>query len=108
MRDLAGEEIEEPVELVGIAPERRRQRDRVRLRGSFQAADLQLQSVAELLYATEHVYRVAFGEARIEELHVVPDARLDSPARIDELQGEVGGPVSRSQPALARDRVDAL
>jgi hypothetical protein len=67
-----------------------------------------LQPVTELLDATEHAHGVAFREARVEQLDVVPDARVDPSARVDELQRQVRGAVLRPQPLLPSNRVDAL
>src|SRR5207245_7363088 len=49
-----------------------------------------------------------FCEARVEQLDVVPDARIDAPARVDELEGEVWSPAASAQTLLARHRVDAF
>ena len=96
------------LELVGISPQRRRELRRIRLRRGFERADVDLQPVPELLDAAEDSHRVALREARVEQLDVVPDARVDATAGIDELEGEVGSTALRTQSLLARDRVDAL
>jgi hypothetical protein len=69
---------------------------------------LELQAVAVLLDAAEHANRVAFLEARVEQLDVVPDARLDAAALVDQLEREIRRTRAGSQAALARDRVGAL
>ena len=79
-----------------------------RRRRGLDRAHLELEPVAEALDAAEHAHGVALGEAPVEQLDVVPDPRLDPPARVDELEREVGRALLRSQPLLARDRVDAL
>ena len=76
--------------------------------GGLERAHVELQPVAEALDAAEHAHGVALGEARVEQLDVVPDPRLDAPARVDELEREVRRRRSCPQPPLARDRVDAL
>ena len=108
MCDLGREELEETLDLVGVAPDRRRQLGRVCFRRGLERADVDLQPVAELLHASEHPDCVAFGEPRIEELDVVPDARVDAPAGVDELEREVGCAAFRPQPLLPCDRIDAL
>ena len=108
MRDLAGEEVEEAVELVGVAAHRRGQPGRVRLRRRLDRPHLHLEPAAEPLDASEHADGVALGEAAVEQLDVVPDPRLDPPARVDELEGEIGGAVLRPAALLAPDGVDAL
>ena len=108
MRDLAGQELEEAVELVRVAAHRRREAGRVGVGRRLDRAHVELEPVAVALDAAEHPHRVALAEARVEQVDVVPDARLDPPARVDELEREVGGAVLRAQPPLARDRVDAL
>ena len=90
MGDLAGEEVEEAVELVGVAAHGRRQLRRIAVRRRLDRAHLHLQPAAEPLHAAEHAHGVALGEAAVEQLDVVPDARLDPPARVDELEREVG------------------
>src|SRR4051794_3020008 len=107
MRDLACEELEEAVQLGRVAPHRRRELGRIGL-GRLHRAHVELQAVAEALDAPEHAYRISFAEASVEELDVRPDARLDPPARVDELECEVGRAASRPPPFFARDRVDPL
>ena len=108
MRDLAGEELQKAVQLVGVPPQRRCELRRIGLRRGLERAHVDLQPVPELLDAAEHAHGVALREARVEQLDVVPDARVDAAARIDELEREVRGAALRAQPLLARDRVDAL
>ena len=103
VRDLAGEEVEEAVELVGVAAHRRRQLGRIGVGRRLDRAHLHLQPAAEPLHASEHADGVALGEAAVEQLDVVPDARLDPAARVDELEREVGGAVLRPPPLLAPD-----
>ena len=67
-----------PAQLVPVPPDRRRQRRRIDV-GRLERAHVELQPVAELLDAPEHAHRVAFGEAAVEQLDVLPDARLDRP-----------------------------
>ena len=71
-------------------------------------AHVELEPVAVPLDAPEHANRVALVEPRVEQLDVVPDAPLDAPARVDQLEREVRRAALRPQPALARDRVDPL
>ncbi len=108
MRDLACEEVEKAVELVGVAPHRRRQLRWIGVRRSFDGAHLHLQPAAEPLDTTEHANGIAFDETAVEQLDVVPDPRLDASARIDELQREVGSAALRPAAFLASDGVDAL
>ena len=72
--DLAREELEEAVELVGIPPQRGCERHRVGIRRGLECADVDLEAVAELLYASEDADRVTLVEARVQQLDVVPDA----------------------------------
>ena len=88
VRDLGDEELEEAGELVGVAPHRRGERRGVDV-GRLERAHVELQPVAELLDPAEHAHRVAFAEAAVEQLDVVPDARLDPAGRVDELEREV-------------------
>ena len=92
MRDLGGEELEEPVELVGIAPQRRHELRRVGVRGCLERTHLHLQAAAEALDPAEHPHGVALREPPIEQLDVVPDARVDPAARVDELQRRYAAP----------------
>ena len=66
MRDLAGEELEEAVELVGVAAHRRRERGRIEAFGGLERADLELQPVAEAVDPAEDAHGVALGEAAVE------------------------------------------
>ena len=108
MCDLAGEEVEEALQLVRVAPERRRQLDRVGVLGRLDCAHVELELVAVALHAAQDAHGVALGEAAVEEIDVVPDAALDAAAAVDELEREVVGAGPRAQPPLARDRVGAL
>ncbi len=89
MRDLAGEELEEPLELVGIAAHRGRELGRIETLGGLERADLELEPIAEAVDSSQHAHRVALGEAAVEQVDVAPDAALDPAARVDELDGEV-------------------
>ena len=108
MRDLGGEKLEETVELVGIPPEGRRELGRVGVLRGFHRAHLHLELAAEPLDPPQHAHRVALAEALVEELDVAPDARLDAPARVGELEREVRRARTGSLPLLLRDREHAL
>ena len=108
MRDLTGEELEEALQLVAVSPQARRERGRVEVLGGLERSDLQLQPVAVAIHAAEHPDRVALVEAAVQEVDVAPDARLDAPARVDELQREIRRAGARAQPLLLRDRVHAF
>ena len=108
MRDLGGEELEEAVQLVGVAAQRGRQLGRIGVRGGLDGAHLHLEPAAEALHAPEHADGVALLEAAVEQLDVVPDPCLDPAARVDELEREVRRAGPRPAALLARDGVDAL
>jgi uncharacterized protein (DUF1015 family) len=108
MRDLGDEELEKALQLVGVAAHRRGHRSRVDVCSRLERAYVELELVAKLLDPAEHAHRVAFAEARVEQLDVVPHPRRDPPARIDELECEVRRAVLRPQALLLRDGVDAL
>ena len=66
VRDLGCKELEEAVELVGIAAKGRGERGRIGVLGSLDCAHLNLELPAETLDATEHTHRVSLGEALVE------------------------------------------
>jgi uncharacterized protein (DUF1015 family) len=103
MSDLGGEELEEAVQLVGVAPERRRERGRIGVLDGLDGANLHLEPAVEALHATEHAHCVALAKASIEKLDVGPDARLDPSARVSELESEVRRAGARGAPLLPRD-----
>ena len=107
MRDLRDQELEEAVELVPVAARGRGERRRVDV-GGLERAHVELQPVAEALDAAEHAHRVAFAEAAVEQLDVVPDPRLDPAGRVDQLEREIRRAGLRAQLALGLDGVDAL
>ena len=77
------------------SPSRRRRRCerlRIEILDRLERADLELQPVAEAVDPAEHAHRVALVEAAVEQVDVAPDARLDPPARVDELEREVRAP----------------
>lgn len=108
MGDLGGEELEEPVDFVGVAPEGRRQRRRIRVRCGLDGSHLHLQATAEALDSPEHVDGVALVEALVEELDVAPDPRLDAATRVGELEREVCGAVAGAASLLLGDGEHAL
>ena len=89
----------------GVAPDRGCELGRVASGRSLERAHLELEPAAEPLHAPEHAHRVPFLEARVQQLHVVPDARLDPSARVDQLEREIRRAALRPPPLLARDRV---
>ena len=107
VEELAGEEIEEPVELVEVLPRFRNESGRIGV-DRLEGANVELEAVAEALDAREHAHRVSFLEAAVEELDVVPNAPLDAAARVDELEREVGASRARPQAAFARHGVHPL
>jgi hypothetical protein len=107
VRDLAGEELEEPVELVEVAARLGHERARVGL-CRLDRPDVELEPVAEALDPSEDADGVPFPEARVEELHVAPDASLDVTGRVRELEREVRATRARAQAPLARDGENAL
>src|SRR5579884_3635157 len=108
MLDVADEELEKALELVGVSPQGRRHRGGIDARGRLERPDVELQPVAEALDPGEHAHRIAFGEAPVEQLDVVPDASVDASARVDELERQICAAAARAEPLLLRDRVDAL
>jgi Protein of unknown function (DUF1015) len=107
MGDLRGEKLEEAVELLDVTTGFRHQGRRIRLR-RLERPHLELQAVTEALDPSEDVHRVPFPEALVEELDVAPDPRIDAPARIDELEREIGAPAAGTKALLAGDRIGAL
>ncbi len=108
VRDLAGEEVEETVELVRVAAHCRRQSLGIRGGSGLERPDLELEAIAEALHPPEHPDRVSLAEAPVEEIDVVPHAGFDATARVDELESEVGRTAARAELLLPCDRVDAL
>jgi len=92
---LGDEELEEPLELVGVTPQAGRQSRRVDVLGRLERPYLDLELVAKALDAAEHADRVARLESSIEQFDVVPDPRSDPAARVDELECEIRRAVAR-------------
>jgi hypothetical protein len=108
VRDLPGEELEESVQLIGIASQCGGQGRGIRLRGRLQCPHVELESVSELLHPPEHADGVPLGKARIQQLDVVPDTCIDAAAGVDELQRQVRSAAAGAQTLLPSDRVDAF
>ena len=105
---LGDEELEKAFQLVGVAAHRGRHRRRVDvLCGSSVRTSSWSRSRNR---STRPSTRTASPSAKrsVEQLDVVPDARLDAAARIDELEREVRRAVPRAQSLLLRDRIDAV
>jgi putative drug exporter of the RND superfamily len=107
MGDLRDEELDEAGELVAVPAQGRGQRRRVDI-GRLERANVELEPVAEPLDAAEHTDCVAFREPAVEQLDVLPHARLDAPGRVDELEREVRRTRLRPQPSLRLHGVDGL
>ena len=107
MRKLAGEKLEKAVKLVEVAPRLGHELSRIDI-GLLERAHVELKPVAEALDPSEDADGVALVEAPVEQLDVVPDARVDAPRRVDELEGEIRGPGARPSALLARNREDLL
>src|SRR5215211_7762747 len=94
MPELVAEELEEAVELVGVAAQCRGQRGGVGFR-RLERADVELEAVAEAVDPPEDADGVSLAEPAVEERDIAPDPRLDPAARVYELEREVIGAVSR-------------
>ena len=108
VRDLRCEELEEAVELVGVATQCGRELGRVRVLRRLHCTYLHLELSAEALHATENVHGVSLAEAPVEQVDVVPDPRLDASARVCELEREVRGSGSSASTLLLRHREHTL
>ena len=108
MGNLGGKELEEAVELVGIAAERGRELGQICVVYRLDRPHLHLQPSAEAFYASEDPHRVAFAEPLVEKVDVAPHACFDPTARVGELQRQVGRARPRPASLLLRDGEHAL
>ncbi len=109
--DLAGEVLEEAVELVEVAVRDRQERRRIRLLSTCNRADVDLQLVAEALDASGDPDEIAAIEAPREQIRVLERARLDRARAIAQLERQVRRARTRRQAVLARageDGVDVI
>ena len=83
--DLRSDELEEPVQLVGVTTERWGQLGEIHVGDRLYRANLHLQLPSEALDPSEDLDRVSLVEAPVGELDVAPHACLDSAARVREL-----------------------
>jgi hypothetical protein len=100
--DLAGEVLEEALELVAVAVGDRQERRRVRLLGAGDLAHLELELVAEPLGAPAHAHEIAAIEPAGEQVGVAERARLDRSAAVAQLERQERQTGARLQPVLAR------
>jgi hypothetical protein len=107
MRDLADEELEEPIELVDVAPGLGDERRRIGL-GRLERPHLELEAVAKALHPSEHVHRIPFTEALVEQVDVAPDPCIDPTAWVDELECQVRASAAGAKALFAGDRVRAF
>ena len=105
---LRDEELEEALELAGVAAQADRELRGIDSLGRLERPHVDLQLVPELLHPPEDAHGIARLEAAVEEVDVVPDARRDPAARVDELEREVRTSVLGTQPLLPRDGVHAF
>ena len=105
--DLAGEVLEEAVELVDVAVGDREERRRVGLGRALDRPHLDLQLVAEALDAALDAHEVAAVEPAAEQVGVAEHARRQGGRAVAQLQREVGRAGPRGQAVLARAGVDA-
>jgi hypothetical protein len=107
MGDLAGEELEKPVELLDVAPGFGDECCGIGL-GGLERPHLELEAVAEALHPPEDVHRVAFAETLVQQVDVAPDPCVDPAARIDELERQIGASAAGAKALLAGNRVRAF
>jgi uncharacterized protein (DUF1015 family) len=103
MGDLAGEELEEAIELADIATQGRREQCGVLVGCRLERSHLHLEATAEALDPSEHTDGVTFREAPVEKLDVVPHACFDASARIDQLERQIRGSRASAAALLASD-----
>jgi uncharacterized protein (DUF1015 family) len=108
VRDLAGEKLEEALQLVPVSPKAGRKSRGIEILGGLERPNLELQPVAKAIDSPKHADRVPLVEAAVEQIDVAPNAGLDPAARIDELESQVRRPGTRPPPLLLRNRVDTL
>ena len=108
--DLAGEVLEEAVELLDVAVGDRQELGRVgrALLGAPDRGQLDLQLVAKALDAAAHADQVAALELAGEEVGVAERTPGDGAGAVAQLDRQVGAPVAGGEPVLARAREDAL
>ena len=105
---LAGEVLEEAVELVEVAVGGRQERGRVGRLGAPDRAQLDLQLVAEALDPPGDRDQVAALELAGQEVGLAEGARLDRAGAVAQLDGQVGAAAAGRQAVLARAREDPL
>ena len=107
MGDLAGQELEEPVELLDVAPGFGDECRRIGL-GRLERPHLQLETVAEAFHPPQDMHRVALAETFVQQLDVAPDPCVDPAARIHELERQIGASAAGTKALLAGDRIRAF
>ena len=101
--DLGREELEEPLERVGVAPRARDELERVAALDPLEVAHRDLEPPAVGLDLAEHPDRVALVEPGPEQVHVVPDDARDAARPVGQLDRQEGVAVARRAPELALD-----
>ena len=106
--ELIREEVEEPVKLGDVSHGRWNKGCRIGVGRRFDRSQVKLQSRVEALNPAKNPDSVPFRETLVEHLDVAPDARVDSSARVDELESEVRRTRAGRASILSRDRVHAV
>ena len=108
VRDLRRKELEKAVELVRVSSQGRRESRWIGVLRRLDGAHLHLKLSAEALDSSENAHRVSLTEALVQQIDVVPDARLDASAHVHELEREVRGAGPGASTLLPGDGEDAL
>ena len=102
--DLADQELEEALEILGVATRAGHVDERVTGSDPLDAADDDLGAAAVLLDRAEHAHGVALVEARVEQWHVVEHHRRDPPGAIAEVERQERRARPRAPAVLADHR----
>ena len=103
MVNLAGEEFEKPVERLGVPARPRHQLEGIAAVHLLHVTHRDLKPARVRLDASQHAYRVAFGEACTEHVDVIPDHAPDPSGAICQLHAQERIAAARAPCLLALD-----
>jgi hypothetical protein len=103
VHDLAGQEVDEPVQVLDVAARSRHELQRVAVGQPLDAPHHELRAAAVVLGLGQHAHRVALAEALVEHRGVLEHHAPDTARAVGELHAQERAAGARAAALLAQD-----